>query len=126
MELFTGRRRLLTNSHSLASDLAQIRIQSHRSPGLSQQIWLAFRCGLTYRLYSLASQIRAVKMKVEVRWVTLRCYPLITASQMAMDEQLVTPQNVVNEPLPHPGGTQLTSQYVDPHFYNFLQILSCL
>ena len=65
-------------------------------------------------------------MKVEVRWVTLRCYPLITTSPMAMDEQLVTPQNVVNEPLPHHGGTQLTSQYVDPHFYTFLQILSYL
>ncbi|KAI9454577.1 hypothetical protein BJY52DRAFT_721149 [Lactarius psammicola] len=51
---------------NLASDLARMRIESHRSPGFFQQIWLAFRCNLTYRLYSLASQIGAVKMRVEI------------------------------------------------------------
>ena len=74
MEVFTRRSRALIDSHSLASDLAQMRIQSNRSTGLSQYIWLAFRCGLTYRLHSLASQIRAVKMRMEVRWVALRFY----------------------------------------------------
>jgi hypothetical protein len=74
---FAHRNRLLTDSHSLASDFSRMRSESHRSPGFFQQIWLAFKCGLTYRLYSLASKIRAVKMRVEVRWVTLRFYPTI-------------------------------------------------
>ena len=64
---FTRRSCLLIDRHSLASDLARMRIESHLSPGFFPQIWLAFRFGLTYRLYSLASEIRAVKMRVEVR-----------------------------------------------------------
>ena|SRR6266702_76011 len=75
MELFIRGSRLLTHSHSLAADLARMRIESHRSPGFFQQTGLAFRRGLTYRLYSLSSKIRDVKMRVEVRWTTLRFYP---------------------------------------------------
>ncbi|KAH8983186.1 hypothetical protein EDB92DRAFT_1605835 [Lactarius akahatsu] len=54
------------NLETLASDLARMRLESHRSPGFFQQIWLAFRWCLTYRLYTLASQIRAVKMRIEI------------------------------------------------------------
>ncbi len=75
MELFTRGCHLLTDLHSLAADLARMRIESHRSPGFFQQTGLAFRHGLTYRLYSLSSKIRDVKMRVEVRWTTLRFYP---------------------------------------------------
>ncbi|KAH9032566.1 hypothetical protein EDB85DRAFT_1201931 [Lactarius pseudohatsudake] len=53
----------------LASRFARMRIESHRSPGVFPQIWLAVRHGLTCRLYSLASQIRAVGREVEFhRW----------------------------------------------------------
>lgn len=72
---FTDRSCLLTDWHSLASDFSHMRIESHRSPGFFQQICLAFRCSLTYRLYCLASEIRAVKMRVEVRWVTPYFFP---------------------------------------------------
>ncbi|KAH9029877.1 hypothetical protein EDB85DRAFT_1965274 [Lactarius pseudohatsudake] len=51
---------------NLETDLARMRIESHRSPRFFQQIWLASRWGLTYRLYSLTSQIRAVKMRIEI------------------------------------------------------------
>ncbi|KAH9068183.1 hypothetical protein EDB83DRAFT_636368 [Lactarius deliciosus] len=77
MELFAHGSHFLTDSHSLASALARMRLESHRSPGVFQQIWLAFRWGLTYRLYTLASQIRGVKMRIEVRWTILRFKPTI-------------------------------------------------
>jgi hypothetical protein len=70
----------------LASRFARMRIESHSSPGFFPQIQLAVRHGLTCRLYSLASQIRDVGVKVEV----------------AMDERrlssLPTPQIVVIAP----------------------------
>lgn len=44
-----------------------MRIKSHISPGLFQQIQLAVQHRLTYRLYSLSSQIGAVSLRVEVR-----------------------------------------------------------
>ncbi|KAH9068029.1 hypothetical protein EDB83DRAFT_2595015 [Lactarius deliciosus] len=46
---------ILTHYHSLARQLALIRIESHHSPGLFLQTWLAVR--RAYGLYSLASQI---------------------------------------------------------------------
>ncbi|KAH9032592.1 hypothetical protein EDB85DRAFT_1204601 [Lactarius pseudohatsudake] len=68
---------------SFASELARMRIHSHRSPGLFQQIRLTVQHRLTYRLYSLSSQISAVRLRVE----------------LAMDEQrlalLAVPHNVV-------------------------------
>jgi len=122
MELFTHESRLLTDSHSLASDLARMRIDSHRSPGLFQQICLAFRCGLAYRLYSLASQIRAVKMRVEVRWATfVSILQLTRVSQIVMDEHRLalptTPQNDVGPPLPHPGMQLKVVEFLGPHYY---------
>lgn len=66
-----------------ASELARMRIRSHRSPRLFQQIRLAVQHRLAYRLYSLSSQIDAVRLRIE----------------LAMDEQrlasLVIPRNVV-------------------------------
>ncbi|KAH9067661.1 hypothetical protein EDB87DRAFT_18954 [Lactarius vividus] len=80
----------------LANRLARMRIESHRSPGAFPQIWLAIRHGLTCRLYSLASQIGAVGLEVEV----------------AMDERrlslLATPQiAVITPPIVPAGGTWL-------------------
>ncbi|KAH9034209.1 hypothetical protein EDB85DRAFT_1948239 [Lactarius pseudohatsudake] len=63
--------------------LALIRIESHHSPGLFLQIWLAVR--RSYRLYSLGSRIVSVRREVEV----------------AMDLFLLgTPQTVVTPPSP--------------------------
>ncbi|KAH9006236.1 hypothetical protein EDB86DRAFT_3070268 [Lactarius hatsudake] len=83
---------------SFASELARMRIHSHRSPGLFQQIRLAVQHRLTYRLYSLSSQIGAVRLRVE----------------LAMDEQrlalLAVPHNVVLTvvPIPASGIAKLT------------------
>ncbi|KAH9067697.1 hypothetical protein EDB87DRAFT_1573274 [Lactarius vividus] len=75
---------------SFAGELAYLRIHSHRSPGLFQQIRLAVRHGFTYRLYSLSSQINAVRLRVE----------------LAMDEQrlalLAVPPNAVLTVVPIP------------------------
>ncbi|KAN0126237.1 hypothetical protein V8E53_015230 [Lactarius tabidus] len=88
---------LLSRLHSFSSELALIRIKSHSSPGLFQQIQLAVRFRLTYRLYSLSSQIGAVRQRVE----------------LAMDEQRLAlraiPHNVVLTSMAIPvNGMQLT------------------
>ncbi|KAI9465244.1 hypothetical protein BJY52DRAFT_1245983 [Lactarius psammicola] len=74
----------------LANRFARMRIESHRSPGMFPQIWLAVRHGLACRLYSLASQIGSVMQQIEV----------------VMDEQHLslhaTPQNVVSNSLTRP------------------------
>jgi len=44
----------------------QMRTESHRSPGVFQQLRQLSLCGLTYRLYDLKSQIEAVKRKIEL------------------------------------------------------------
>ena len=65
---------VLTHKHSLADQFARVRIDSHRSPGLFPQIWLAVRHGYTCKLYSLGSRVEALRLKVEVRWAALRCF----------------------------------------------------
>ena len=50
-----------------------MRIQNNLSPGLFPQLRLAFRHGLTRRLFFLAWQVEALRQEVEVRWATLRC-----------------------------------------------------
>ncbi|KAI9441572.1 hypothetical protein H4582DRAFT_2096925 [Lactarius indigo] len=82
---------------SFASELARMRIHSHRSPELFQQIRLAVLHRLTYRLYSLSSQIGAARLRVE----------------LAMDEQrlasLAIPHNVILTVVPLPANDmQLT------------------
>ncbi|KAH9024289.1 hypothetical protein EDB84DRAFT_1507179 [Lactarius hengduanensis] len=71
-----------------ASELARMRIHSHRSPGLFQQIRLTVQHRLTYRLYSLSSQISAVRLRVE-RWMR----------RLAL---LAVPHNVVLTVVPFP------------------------
>ncbi|KAH9034523.1 hypothetical protein EDB84DRAFT_1561394 [Lactarius hengduanensis] len=67
----------------LERQLALIRVESHHSPGLFLQIWLAVR--RSYGLYSLGSRIVSVRREVEV----------------AMDLFLLgTPQTVVTPPSP--------------------------
>ena len=102
---------LHSHFYSFASELARMRIQSHRSPRLLQQIRLAIRHRLTYRLYSLSSEIGAIRLRVEVRFgSTVMSLPVYKLSQLAMDEQrLAFPHNVVLTPAPlHTSGMQLT------------------
>lgn len=47
-----------------------MRIKSHSSPGLFQQIQLAVQHRLTYKLRSLSSQIGAIRLRVEVCQIT--------------------------------------------------------
>ena len=64
----------LTNQHSFENQLLRMRTESHRSPGIYQQLLLAVRCGLTCRLWSLSLRIEAIKVKVEVRCAVLLSY----------------------------------------------------
>jgi hypothetical protein len=61
----------LTDQHRCASEFLQIRMESHRAPGILRQLWLAVWYGLTCRLYTLSSRVEAIKIKIEVCWNAL-------------------------------------------------------
>ena len=61
----------LTDQRSCASEFLQIRMESHRAPGILRQLWLAVWYGRTYRLYTLSSRVEAIKIIIEVCWNTL-------------------------------------------------------
>ena len=58
--------RHLTDQHSCANEFLQIRMESHRAPGILRQLWLAVWYGLTCKLYTLWSRVEAIKIKIEV------------------------------------------------------------
>ena len=57
----------LTDQHSCANGFLRIRMESHRAPGILQQLQLAVQYSLTYRLYALSSQVLAIKVEIKVR-----------------------------------------------------------
>jgi hypothetical protein len=59
---------------SSAGEFAAMRMKSNRGRGIFQQLRLALRCGLTYKLYTLRCQIEDIKAKLEVRWAILLVY----------------------------------------------------
>ena len=59
--------RHLTNRHSYSSQLLRIRMESHRAPGILQQLRLAVRYGLTCKLYTLSSRVVAIRVEIKVR-----------------------------------------------------------
>ena len=63
--------RRLTDQHRCASEFLQIRMESHRAPGILRQLWLAVWYGLAYRLYTLSSRVEAIKIEIEVCWNAL-------------------------------------------------------
>jgi hypothetical protein len=60
--------RHLTDKRSCASEFLQIRMESHRAPGILQQLWLTVWYGRTWRLYTLSSRVEAIKIRIEVCW----------------------------------------------------------
>ena len=60
----------LTDQRSCASEFLQIRMESHRAPGMLRQLWLSVWYGLTCKLYTLSSRVEAIKIKIEVCWNT--------------------------------------------------------
>jgi len=51
---------------SCASEFLQIRMESHRAPGILRQLRLAVWYGLTCRLYTLSSRVEAIKIEIEL------------------------------------------------------------
>jgi hypothetical protein len=51
-----------------------MRIESNQAQGIFQQLQVAIRSGLTYRLYSLSGRIEAIKSSLEVRRITYLTY----------------------------------------------------
>jgi hypothetical protein len=56
----------LTDQLSCANEFLRIRMESHRAPGIFQQLQLAAQYSLTYRLYMLSSRVEAIKINIEV------------------------------------------------------------
>jgi len=83
----------------LTSRFARMRIESHRSPGFFPQLWLAVRHGLTCKLYSLASQVEAVRQKVEVA-VDERRLALLASPQIVVRAATPVPAGNVAMPIP--------------------------
>ena len=59
--------RHLTDPHSYSNQFLRIRMESHRAPGILQQLRLAVQYGLTCKLYMLSSQVMATKVEIKVR-----------------------------------------------------------
>jgi hypothetical protein len=66
--LFTDRHLTEKTYRSCATEHLHIRTESHRAPGILQQLQLAVWYGLTFRLYTLSSRVKAIKIKIEVCW----------------------------------------------------------
>jgi hypothetical protein len=54
-------------SHSYSNQFLRIRMESHRAPGILQQLRLAVQYGLTCRLYTLSSRVVAINVEIKVR-----------------------------------------------------------
>src|SRR5712671_3552739 len=52
--------------YSFEIEFLSMRVESHRSPAIYQQLLRAIWSGLTYRLYILSLRIDAIKVKLEV------------------------------------------------------------
>ena len=61
----------LTDRHSYSNQFLRIRMESHRAPGILQQLRLAVWYGLTCRLYALSLRVEAIKIEIEVCWNAL-------------------------------------------------------
>ncbi|KAH9983547.1 hypothetical protein BJV74DRAFT_615233 [Russula compacta] len=89
----------------------RMRTESHRSPGISQQLFLAIRRGITCKLYVLYLRIEAAKVEIElaVDERQLRSLTMVQgAATTALPNPLTstylpfTPMNSVPEPPPTP------------------------
>jgi hypothetical protein len=56
---------------SSTNQFTRMRMESNHAPMIFQQLRLTIQRGLAYRLYSLYSQIKATKSKLEVCRITL-------------------------------------------------------
>ena len=53
--------------HSYLNQFLQIRMESHRAPGILQQLRLAVQYGQTCKLYMLSLRVVAIKVEIKVR-----------------------------------------------------------
>ena len=65
----------LTDRHSYSNQFLRIRMESHRAPGILQQLRLAVQYGLTCKLYMLSSHVVAIKVEIKVRYTLFFFYP---------------------------------------------------
>jgi hypothetical protein len=58
--------RRLTDHYSYSSQFLRIRIESHRAPGILQQLRFAVQYGITCKLYILSLRVVAIKVEIKV------------------------------------------------------------
>src|SRR6266566_1216716 len=73
----------LTDPHSYSSQFLRVRMESHRAPGILQQLRLAVQYGLTCKLYTLSSRIVAIKVEIKVRYSLFFFIPTINEGVLA-------------------------------------------
>ncbi|KAF8501524.1 hypothetical protein F5888DRAFT_1887879 [Russula emetica] len=56
----------LTDRHSYSNRFLRIRMESHRAPGILQQLRLAVQYGLTCKLYTLSTRVVAIKVEIKL------------------------------------------------------------
>jgi len=72
------------------NEFLRMRVESHRSPAIYQQLLRAFRSCLTYRLYALSLHIYAIKVKLELAMDERQLASIIT-EQSATTSALLDP-----------------------------------
>jgi hypothetical protein len=70
--------RHVTDDHSYSNQFLRIRMESHRAPGILQQLRLAVQYGLTCKLYTLSSRVVAIKVEIRVRQTLFFFYLQLT------------------------------------------------
>jgi len=90
---------------TLENEFLRIRVESHRSPAIYQQLLRAIWSGLTYKLYALSLRVDAIKVKLELAVDEQQLASVITSQRATtaalLDPAAATaiPMNVVAEPL---------------------------
>jgi len=87
------------------SEFLQIRMESHRAPGILRQLWLAVWYGLTCRLFTLSSRVEAIKIKIELamderQLISLTDTQSTTATALPTLTNIIVMTNDTAEPHP--------------------------
>lgn len=83
----------------LRNQLLQLRTASHRSPWFCQQLGLAVLSGLTWRVYTLHSQIADLRRELEMAMDEHQRAPLATVSSAQSAATTATPAAIVAAPM---------------------------
>jgi len=108
IDAIPGGNELRMGLETLSNQLARMRLESNRSLGISQQVWLAIRQCLSFRLHVLSSRIESIRLRAEVavdeeQVALLDAQPSADGTESAAPAaDTATPMGVAAEPIPPP------------------------